>query len=121
MTEQLIQREEDEAVDDDVRMASPACSVYESADEYLVLAEVPGVVDDGVDIRLDRTQLSIRADRKLDGDAGEVGTLRYARVFEVPETIDSTQISASLSEGVLHLRMPKAPQARVRRIQVTAG
>ena len=98
------------------RGAVPVCDIYENADEYLIVAEMPGVEQQAVDLRLDRTRLTIEADRS-NGDA----VTHYARVFEVPATIDAARISAKLSEGLLAVHLPKAPEARVRRIAVTSG
>lgn len=104
------------------RNVAPACDVYESADEYLIVAEMPGVPEGAVDLRMDRTKLAIQADRLLGDTSDTDGTfLRYTRAFQVPETIDSTKINAKLRNGVLSVHLPKAPQARVRQISVTAG
>lgn len=101
------------------RTLSPACDVYEDGNEFLVVAEVPGVEEKHVDLRLDRTLLTIEAMRSA-ADGSGVET-RYARVFEVPDTIDAAKITANLQDGVLSVHLPKAPQARVRQISVTAG
>jgi HSP20 family protein len=105
------------------RTVSPACDVYENGNEFLVIAEVPGVEDKHVDLRLDRTQLSIQAVRSPAGGDGDGSTpqTRYVRVFEVPDTIDASSITASLHNGVLSVHLPKAAQARVRQITVSAG
>jgi HSP20 family molecular chaperone IbpA len=101
------------------RTVAPICDLYENRDEYLIIAEMPGVDQQAIDVRLDRTRLTIAAKRpKQNGDAAGIC---YTRVFEVPATIDGGQISAKLNEGLLSVRLPKAPEARVRRIAVTAG
>lgn len=105
---------------------APVCDVYEDANEFLIIAEMPGVEQHAVDLRLDRTRLSIEAYRHLDEQSGRVVEskrvpTRYLRAFEVPDTIDAAQITARLEDGVLNVHLPKAPHARVRRIAVTAG
>jgi HSP20 family molecular chaperone IbpA len=102
------------------RNVVPVCDVYENPEEYLIVAEVPGVDEQGIDVRLDRTRLSIEARRRHGDNNDAVGTC-YTRVFEVPATIEASRISAKLSEGLLSLHLPKAPEARVRQIAVTAG
>lgn len=99
------------------RNVVPVCDIYENAEEYLIVAEMPGVEQQAVDVRLDRTRLTIEAKR----DAVDGMATRYARVFEVPATIDAGRINAKLSDGVLGVHLPKAPEARVRRISVSAG
>ena len=108
-----------------IRVVAPPCDVYESAEEYLILADVPGAEDKGIDVRLDRSQLTIEAARAPD----EGGTLvdseyaprRYRRTFQIPDSVNAAGINAELKNGVLALHLPKAPAARVRKIAVTAG
>jgi HSP20 family protein len=122
--DQMMKREEHQPtnVQSRYRTMAPPCDVYENSDEFLVVAEVPGVEEKDVDLRLDRTQLTIEAVRSPAGAQREGSLqLRYARVFEVPDTIDAAKISAKLQDGVLSVHLPKAPQARVRRISVKAG
>ncbi|MCR9164017.1 MAG: Hsp20/alpha crystallin family protein [Nannocystaceae bacterium] len=119
--EELVKREEGQpaANESRYRTVSPACDIYENAEEYLIAAEMPGVDTDAVDIRLDRSRLTIGAVRPMEGER-EVQTA-YARAFEIPDTIDAGGIEAKMSNGVLSVHLPKAPQARVRQITVTAG
>ena len=125
MSEHLMKHETHnvaETAESRVRKVSPACDVYENADEYLITAEMPGVREADVDLRLDRTRLAIEAERPLSGATeGQPTAVRYVRVFEIPETIDRARIGAKLQDGVLSVHLPKAPQARVREIAVTAG
>ncbi len=125
MSEEMMKREENqpETNGSRYRTVSPACDVYEDGKEFLVVAEVPGVEEHNVDLRLDRTQLSIEAVRSMSGSNGngQGMHIRYMRVFEVPDTIDAANISAKLHNGVLSVHLPKAPEARVRQISVTAG
>jgi HSP20 family molecular chaperone IbpA len=101
------------------RTVVPVCDIYENRDEYLIVAEMPGVDEQAIDVRLDRTRLSIEAKRP--GQDGRTMGTSYARIFEVPATIDGARISAKLNAGLLSVQLPKAPEARVRRIAVTAG
>jgi HSP20 family molecular chaperone IbpA len=128
------------------RHVTPLCDVYENADEYLIVAEMPGVKQDAVDIRLDRAELIVEAirettretTRQATGQATREGptlgarsrsesgngasvALRYRRVFEVPQTINPDELRAELRDGLLYLHLSKAPEARVRQIPVRAG
>lgn len=99
------------------RTSQAPCDVYENAGEYLVRAEVPGVTSEGVHLQLERSELTIEAHRPAHDDDESVV---YTRSFELPDTIDRDRIEAKLKHGVLHVHLPKAPHARVRKIEVTA-
>ena len=102
------------------RKISPACDVYENADEFLITAEMPGIESDSIDIQLDRYRLTIQAMRPAEEGSAD-DSMAYTRAFEIPETVDPGKIDAKMHNGVLSVHLPKAPQARVRQITVTAG
>ncbi|HVY46729.1 MAG TPA: Hsp20/alpha crystallin family protein [Minicystis sp.] len=95
---------------------TPAVDVFENRDELLVLADLPGVDKDDLSIALEKSQLSIRGKRVIDGHAFD-----YARTFVVPNGIDADRISAELANGVLRLVLPKSAALKPRTIQVKAG
>jgi HSP20 family protein len=92
---------------------APAVDVYENADEFLVIADVPGTSDAGLGIELDRGELRIEAKR---GDSGG-----YRRVFTVPDGIDADGVRAELTDGVVRVHLPKGKDVKPRRVQVTRG
>ena len=103
---------------------APAVDIYENEREYLVLADLPGVPHDGVQIRFENGELSLFA-RREDAEAkdaetigSELVTADYRRLFRIPEIVDSEKIDAKLVQGVLHLVLPKASKARPRQISV---
>ena len=104
---------------------APAVDVYENADELLLLVDVPGAINDGIDVQLDKGQLTIVAKRSEDTSGsllvGEYRTSDYLRVFSVPQGIDSSKIDAQLSGGVLRLQLPKSDSVKPRRIEVKQG
>jgi HSP20 family molecular chaperone IbpA len=106
-------------------VVAPAVDIYENEHEYLVLADLPGVANDGVRIRFENGELSLDATRQ-NGDNGEyIGTeivaADYRRLFRIPETVDSEKIDAQLKNGVLHLVLPKSSKARPRQISVKSN
>lgn len=122
----LVRREEQVPEKTEVRRTvAPAVDVYESEDELLLLADVPGVDKSRIEVRYDRDQLTIKAVRadKAPGTllAGEYGVADFARSFLVPQAIDAGGIKAELDKGVLKVHLPKAASARPRQITVTAG
>jgi HSP20 family protein len=104
---------------------APVVDVYENVDELLLLVDVPGVTNDGIDVQLDKGQLTILAKRREDAPgsvlAAEYRSCDYLRVFSVPQGIDASKIDAQLSGGVLRLRLPKSESVKPRRIEVKQG
>jgi HSP20 family protein len=104
---------------------APVVDVYENVDELLLLVDVPGATNDGIDVQLDKGQLTILAKRRDDAPgsllAAEFRSCDYLRVFSVPQGIDPSKIDAQLSGGVLRLRLPKSESVKPRRIEVKQG
>ena len=104
---------------------APVVDVYENVDELLLLVDVPGATNEGIDVQLDKGQLKILAERREDAPgsvlAAEYRSCDYLRVFSVPQGIDPSKIDAQLSGGVLRLRLPKSESVKPRRIEVKPG
>jgi HSP20 family molecular chaperone IbpA len=105
----------------------PQTDIYETQDSIVVLADMPGVGPDGVDITLERRELTIRGrvparehDRYRQVYA-EYGEADYERVFTVSDDIDRDRIKATQKDGVLILVLPKAEQARSRKIAIQSA
>jgi HSP20 family protein len=102
----------------------PAADIYETKDSIVVLAEMPGVSPDGVDISLERRVLTIRGRSTPSEHPGyqrvynEYADGDYERVFTLSENIDRDRIEATLKDGVLQLVLPKAEAAKARRIEL---
>jgi HSP20 family protein len=105
----------------------PDVDIVERTNEFLVTADLPGVDDQHVDIRLDGGVLSIRAALAVEPEAewqplyGEYRVGSYHREFTLSDQIDVNGIKASMKDGVLDLHLPKAEKHRPRSIQVKAG
>jgi HSP20 family molecular chaperone IbpA len=106
----------------------PLVDVFENANELLLWADVPGAVRDGVEVHVDKGQLTLFA-RRAPEPGMEPGTrgapveteqrpYDYHRVFAVPSGIDATKIEAELNAGVLKVRLPKSEALKPRRIEV---
>ncbi|HEY5653586.1 MAG TPA: Hsp20/alpha crystallin family protein [Pontiella sp.] len=125
--EHAVEKMEQNATDQELREYVPAVDIYEKDDGILIRFDMPGVTQEQVDIELDNNELEIVA--KQTGGApegmelltGEYGTGIFRRKFSVPQQIDRDQIKARLHNGVLHLELPKAEQAKPRKIEITAG
>src|SRR3984893_9310027 len=103
----------------------PPSDIYETKDSIVVLAEMPGVAPDGVDITLERRVLTIRGRSAAASEhAGyqrvyhEFANGDYELDFTLSENIDRDRIEARLKDGVLHLVLPKAETAKARKIEL---
>jgi HSP20 family protein len=102
----------------------PAVDIFETAEAVNVLAEMPGVAREGVEIELENETLTILGVMAPCGCEGETVLLRefapgsYLRKFTVAETIDQEKIQATMADGVLTLVLPKVAPAKPRRIEV---
>ncbi len=101
---------------------TPRVDIYETDSELLLLADVPGVRSDDVDLRYERGELLLHA-RVRQQPVEQYALQEYAvgdfyRVFHIHESIDSTKISAECKHGVLTVHLPKAESARPRQVKV---
>jgi HSP20 family protein len=105
---------------------SPLADVSETDDAYLIEADLPGVRQDQISVEVSGGDLVISGEISRRGRAGVLrrSTRRQGR-FEyrtmLPADADPDQVSASLADGVLTVRVAKAETARPRRIEITAG
>jgi HSP20 family protein len=123
----LVKRESPELVrSGQHRAVAPACDVYENDDEILVIADVPGVSEDALNVNLDNGELAVLARRVVSaGDGAFTGVeypdCEFRRRFAVPAGIDASKINAELKNGVLWLHLPKPEELKPRQIAVRAG
>ncbi len=105
----------------------PAVDIFEDDDGIVVVADVPGASSDGVEVDLDSGTLTIGAqvaDPRQEEESDivrEWDSGRYYRQFSLSDQIDQNRIEASLTDGVLRVRLPKVEQAKPRKIEVKAG
>jgi HSP20 family protein len=106
-------------------VVAPPVDIYENAEEYLVLADLPGVKTDDVQVRFDSGELTIHASRADIGPGEAIGAdftaVDFMRRFSIPETVDASKIDAKLQAGVLCLTLPKASRVRPRQIAVKSA
>jgi len=104
----------------------PDADIFEHAEEYRVLVDVPGADENSVQVRFDKDVLRIEAGASAPVDPAwtarhlEYRPGAYAREFRIAEGIDVDGIRATLKNGVLELRLPKHARRRPRTIQVAA-
>jgi HSP20 family protein len=94
----------------------PRVDIYESADELLMLADMPGAAADSVAVRLEGAQLTLEATRTT-----QSGGVRYFRAFRMPATVDANGISADLKDGVLQVHLRKSEAAKPKAIPIRSS
>lgn len=105
----------------------PAVDIYENGNAIHLLANLPGVSDEGLAVEVDGRTLTISGDIQIDLPAqmrslhADVRATRYQRAFTLSADLDTQDIQASLADGVLNLTIPKREEVRPRRIEVNAG
>jgi HSP20 family protein len=104
---------------------APPVDIFEDEDGLVVLADLPGVASEGLDVRVEQRILTITAHAQPvpSGTAlhREYELTNFFRQFQLPEEVDTAHIQAELKQGVLTLRLPRAPKEQPRRVEVRAG
>jgi HSP20 family protein len=105
---------------------TPAVDIFETENAITVLADMPGVKAENLDIDLRESVLTLTGQvtppegAKDSAVAREYRTGTFFRRFTLSETIDQAKIDARLTDGVLRLELPKVEKARPRQITVRA-
>jgi HSP20 family protein len=109
------------------RAALPAVDVFEDASGITLLADMPGVSKDRLELRIEGDSLSIEGSMQpqtpdgLEAVYAEVRIPRFRRSFTLSRELDTSKIDANLKDGVLTLRIPKQAYAQPRRIEVRSS
>ncbi|MBW6510709.1 MAG: Hsp20/alpha crystallin family protein [Desulfuromonadaceae bacterium] len=100
----------------------PAVDIFESDEGLTLMADLPGVTKENLQIDIDRGLLTVQAKGKSHvlGEPVRREFLHgsYYRQFQLPDEIDSEKIAADVKDGVLTLLLPKAEAAKPRRIEI---
>ena len=113
--------------DASVGVLRPPVDVIEDAAGITLIADLPGVSRDNLNLRLEAQSLTIEAAMTLDLPAdmeprhAEVRHQHYERTFALSSELDGEQATAELNHGVLRVRIPKSRDAMPRKIPVNAG
>ncbi len=106
------------------RTFRPHVDIHEEGDELVLVADMPGVKADDVDIRFEDGVLTIHGPVPERGPENcqfllfEYGMGDYYRTFRVSEQVDASRIRAEYADGVLTLHLPKTESAKPRKIEV---
>ena len=93
---------------------APPVDIFENEEELLVVADLPGVARDGVELRVDRGTLSLEA-------ADDVRQRVYRRAFTLPDAVDPARVRAVMKNGVLTVHLHKREEMKPRRVEVRSA
>lgn len=105
-----------------------ALDMYETGDDLVVTAAVPGVRPEDIDVTVQGDVLTIKGETQTEKDDNQSGyhlherrSGRFYRQVALPTSVKSDAAEAHFENGILRLRLPKAEEAKERKIQVQSG
>jgi HSP20 family protein len=103
----------------------PAVDIYEDAQKVVLKLEVPGIEEKDLDVRVENHTLTVKGERKFEAEEKEQNfhciERRYGsfyRAFTLPSTVDTENVKAGYTAGVLKLELSKKPEAQPKQIKV---
>ena len=103
----------------------PPVDIQETEEGYRLTAELPGLTKDDINITLENNVLRLSGERKFEKDAKKESYHRieraygaFQRSFSLPHQVNSEKVEAAFKDGVLTVSVPKAEQARPRKIAI---
>lgn len=103
----------------------PTINLTEDPESYYLRAELPGISAGDLDIQATGKNLSISGERKIQAEKGDVRYHRrereagkFSRVISLPGDIEPEGVKASLADGILAVKVPKAEKAKPRQITI---
>jgi len=103
----------------------PAVDIRETSDGLTLSAELPGINREDVHISVENSVLTISGERKFEKDTKEENYHRiersygtFSRSFTLPSNVKTDQVAASFKDGVLTIALPKADEAKPRKIEI---
>ncbi len=106
---------------------SPAVDIFETEDQIIVQAEVPGMGRKDIELSLENNVLTLKGDRKFQKETKEESYHRiersygsFTRSFSIPAMVNEDKIRADYNDGVLSISLPKRDKARPKQIKITS-
>jgi len=107
---------------------APAVDIYEHEGNIVLTAELPGVDPKDVEVRLENNVLTLRGERKWNGDVQRENYHRveraygsFTRSFTLPNVVDTEKIKADFKDGMLRLTLPKREEAKPKQISINVA
>ena len=102
----------------------PRTNLYDKGDQFELIAEVPGLANEDLDVKIQGNYLEINGMREVKTPEGyrvhrgERGSATFTRSLTLPSEVDSAKVSATLKDGILVLTLPKSETAKPRQISI---
>jgi HSP20 family protein len=107
---------------------APPVDIYEDEHNITLKMEVPGIDEKDIDVRIENITLTVRGERKFEKEEKEENFRRierqygsFTRVFTLPSTVDTAQVSANYDNGVLKIKLAKKAEVKPKQIKVSVG
>jgi HSP20 family protein len=105
---------------------TPALDVYQDKDQFTVVAELPGLKKEDIELSLHNDVLTVSGERKQEnkdeqGYRNERFFGRFQRSFTLPASVDRDKVKATYQDGILKVVLPKAEEAKPKQIEVSVG
>lgn len=104
---------------------APAVDIYETENEVVLTAEIPGIEEKDVEIKVEDNTLTLRGERKFEKETKEENFHRieraygsFFRSFTLPNYVDQDRIEAEHENGILKIRMPKRAELKPRKVKI---
>jgi HSP20 family protein len=113
---------------DDLATWAPPVDIYETENELVLKADLPGLQDKDIDVRVENNMLTIRGERKSEKDVNEDSYFRveratgpFTRSFSLPNTVSSESVRAEYRNGVLTLHLAKSEESKPKQIKISVS
>ena len=105
---------------------APPIEMYEKEDKFIVKAELPGMKKEEIDISVVGDTLTIKGERKTETEVKEEDYYccersygSFFRSLTVPAAVDTNKIEAAYENGVLEISLPKAPEVKSKKVEIS--
>ena len=106
----------------------PPVDIHEENDAIVLRAEIPGISRDDIELSVENGTLTLRGEKNLEEKVESDNAIRqerfhgsFVRSFVLPSLIDSDRIQANYRDGVLEVVLPKAEEAKPKKIKILSG
>ncbi len=104
---------------------APAVDIYENENEIVLTAEIPGINEKDVEIKIEDNTLTLKGERKFEKETKEENYHRiersygsFYRAFTLPHSVDTEKVEAVHENGVLKITMPKRQELKPKTVQI---
>ena len=104
---------------------TPSVDIYETEHALILNAEIPGIDEKDIEIKIENNTLTVKGERKFEKETKEENYHRieraygsFYRSFTIPRSVDHDNIKAEHENGVLRITMPKKPELKPKKVKV---